>query len=97
MEAIHQTYAALLSMLTLNSAHREHLRAVRGLTDEQIEGFGFKSTPSSRVCRTLTERLVKQGCTVKGVPGFYINDYGKWTIKFYDRTSGSSLSGRSTV
>jgi len=88
VEAIHQTYTSLLSMLTLNSAHREHLRTVRGLTDEQIEGFGFKSTPFPRMCRTLTERLVKQGCTIRGVPGFYINDYGKWTVKFYNRTSG---------
>lgn len=88
VETIHQTYTALLSMLTLNSKHREHLRTVRGLTDEQIEGFGFKSTPPSRMCHTLTERLIKQGCTVKGVPGFFINDYGKWTVKFYNRTSG---------
>ncbi len=88
VEAIHQTYTALLSMLTLNSAHREHLRTARGLTEEQIEGFGFKSTPSARMCRTLTERLIKQGCMIQGVPGFYINDYGKWTVKFYERTSG---------
>jgi len=88
METIHETYSVLLSMLTLNSAHREHLRTVRGLTDEQIAGFGFKSTPSSRMCRTLTERKVKQGCVIKGVPGFYINDYGKWMVKFYNRTSG---------
>ena len=29
-----------------------------------------------------------QGCVVAGVPGFYINDCGKWTVKFYTRTSG---------
>ena len=85
---IHRTYSALLSLLTLTSAHREHLRAARGLTDEQIERFGFKSTPPSRMCRTLTERLKRMGCTIQGVPGFYINDYGKWTVKFYQRTSG---------
>lgn len=85
---IHRTLTALLSLLTLTPAHREHLRTVRGLTDDEINGFGFKSTPPPRLCRTLTERLIKQGCRVQGVPGFYVNDYGKWTVKFYQRTSG---------
>lgn len=31
---------------------------------------------------------MKQGCRVQGVPGFYVNDYGKWTVKFYNRTAG---------
>ena len=87
-QEIHRTLTALLSLLTLTPAHREHLRTVRGLTDDDIDGFGFKSTPPSRLCRTLTERLIKQGCRVQGVPGFYVNDYGKWTVKFYTRTSG---------
>ena len=87
-EEIHRTLTALLSLLTLTPAHREHLRTVRGLTDNDIDSFGFKSTPTSRLCRTLTQRLINQGCRVQGVPGFYVNDYGKWTVKFYTRTSG---------
>ena len=87
-QEIHRTLTALLSPLTLTPVHREHLHTVRGLTDEEIDSFGFKSTPPSRLCRTLTERLIQQGCRVQGVPGFYINDYGKWTVKFYTRTSG---------
>ena len=87
-DEIHLTFSALLSMLTLNSAHREHLRTVRGLTDEQIKGYGFKSTPPPRMCRALTQQLIQWGYTVQGIPGFYINDYGKWTVKFYQRTSG---------
>lgn len=85
---IHRTLTALLSLLALSPAHREHLRTVRGLTDEQIKSLGFKSTPPSKLCRPITERLIKQGCRVHGVPGFYVNDYGKWTVKFYTRTSG---------
>ena len=85
---VHQTYSMLMSMLTLSPAHREHLRVVRGLTNEQIEQFGFKSTPSPYICQSLTERLMKQGCTVQGIPGFYLNDRGQWTVKFYKRTSG---------
>lgn len=87
-QEIHRTLTALLSLLTLTPEHREHLRSVRGLTDEDIERFGFKSTPPSQKCRPLTESLIRQGCRVRGVPGFYVNDYGKWTVKFYTRTSG---------
>lgn len=87
-EEIHRTLTTLLSLLTLTPAHREHLRTVRGLTDEDIDGFGFKSTPPSQLCRPLTQRLIQAGCRVQGVPGFYVNNYGKWTVKFYTRTSG---------
>ena len=85
---VHQTYSMLLSMLSLTPAHQEHLRIERGLTMEQIEQFGFKSTPPTYLCRSLTERLMAQGCTVQGVPGFYVNDSGHWTMKFSQRTAG---------
>ena len=87
-QAIHQTLSMLFSMLSLTPKHRAHLREVRGLTDDQIERFGFKSTPPPYLCRSITERLMKQGCTVKGVPGFYVNDKGQWTVKFHQRTAG---------
>lgn len=38
-EEIHRTLTALLSLLTLTPAHREHLRTARGLTDGEIDGF----------------------------------------------------------
>ena len=85
---IHRTLTALMSLLTLTPAHREHLRTVRGLTDDDIASFGFKSTPPVQMCRALTERLIKQGCRVQGIPGFYVDKCGKWTVKFYTRTSG---------
>ena len=87
-QILHQTYSMLLSMLSLSPGHRKHLKEVRGLTDEQIDAFGFKSTPPPYLCRSLTDRLIKQGCTVQGVPGFYLNDKGSWAVKFYQRTSG---------
>lgn len=87
-QEIHQTLSMLLSMLPLSPAHREHLRTARGLSDEQIEQFRLKSTPSSSLCRPLTNRLMRAGCKVEGVPGFYVDDYGRWTVKFYTRTSG---------
>ncbi len=86
---IHQTYSLLLGMLNLTPAHRAHLRSEkRGLTDEQIDRFGFKSTPPYFLCRSLTERLMKQGCTVEGVPGFYLHEKGYWTVRFSSRAAG---------
>lgn len=89
IQEIHQTLSLMLNMLTLTSSHRAHLRSPkRGLTDEQIDQMGFKSTPPPFLCRSITDRLIKQGCTVQGVPGFYLDDSGRWTVKFYTRTSG---------
>jgi len=88
VQEVHQTLSMLLSMLTLIPAHRTHLQSVRGLSDDEITRFGFKSTPPSFLCRSLTNRLVKAGCRVQGVPGFYVDDNGCWTVKFHQRTSG---------
>ena len=90
---IHQTYSMLLEMLTLSKKHREHLRTVRGLTDEQIAERGYKSTPPFYLCRKLTERLLEKGCTVQGVPGFYQKD-GHWTVKFYTKIAGILIPAR---
>lgn len=87
-QEIHRTLTALLSLLTLTPEHREHLRSVRGLTDDEIERLGFKSTPPPKSCQSLTRRLLDRGCRVRGVPGFYVNDYEKWSVKFYQRTAG---------
>lgn len=84
---IHQTLSLLLAMLGLSDSHREKLRE-RGLTDEQIAALGYRSTPPPYLCASYTERLLKQGCTVQGVPGFYQNGDGKWTVKFHKRTAG---------
>ena len=88
VQEVHQTLSMLLSMLTLIPAHRAHLQSVRGLSDDEITRFGFKSTPPPFLCRSLTNRLVKAGCKVQGVPGFYVDDNGCWTVKFHQRTSG---------
>lgn len=95
LQVIHHTLSALMEILTLTPTHRQHLRTKRGLTDEQIDRYGFKSTPPPYLCRSITERLMSQGCTVQGVPGFYVNDAGKWTVKFHQRTSGILIPIRS--
>ena len=60
-QEIHRTLSAMLSMLALTPVHREHLRIKRGLTDAQIDRFGFKSTPPPLLCGTITKRLMEQG------------------------------------
>ena len=87
IQQLHQTFTALLSMLTLSEKHRQALRN-RGLSDERINSLGYKSTPPTYLCRSYAERLMRQGGTVQGVPGFYLGSDGKWTVKFHPRTAG---------
>lgn len=94
-QEIHHTFTTIMSALSLTPAHREHLRSKRGLTDAQIDQFGFKSTPPPEFCRILARQLAEFGYRVQGVPGFYIDGYGKWTIKFHRRTSGILIPIRS--
>ncbi len=89
----HNTYSALLSMLTLSKEHREHLQTVRGLPDEQIEKMGYKSTPPFYMCRSLANRLLERGCELEGVPGFYQKD-GQWTIASSTYTAGILIPAR---
>lgn len=60
---------------------------VRGLTEQQIDELGYKSTPPFYLCRKLAGQLLEKGCTLQGVPGFYQKD-GHWTVKFYTKTAG---------
>ena len=86
-ESVNRTLIALLSMLKLSELHRAHLRDKRGFTDEQIKQLGFKSTPPFYMRRQIADRLIEQGYTVEGVPGFYMKD-GKWMVNFSTATAG---------
>lgn len=84
---IHKTLSALLSLLKLSDEHREHLKAVRCLTDSQIDRIGFKSTPPFYMCDKIARTLLANGCTLQGVPGFYKKN-GIWTVQFCSYTKG---------
>ena len=89
-EQIHQTYAKLFSMLTLSQLHRDNLIS-RGLTHKQIEQYGFRSTPTDRIER-YPYMLIEQGCTLRGVPGFYFDETNqKWKMKMNARCSGTII------
>lgn len=81
-----KTYTMLFSMLILSDTHKQNLLN-RGFTEEQIERNGYKSTPVFGF-RKLTKKLIEAGCTVKGVPGFYQEEDGEWSIHFSNNSSG---------
>jgi hypothetical protein len=77
-DTINQTYSMLLSLLNLANPHREHLLA-RGLSQEQITEFKYKSVPAFGQ-RQLCIKLLQSGCTLDGVPGFF-KENGDWNVK----------------
>lgn len=90
---IHHTYSMLLSYLTLSSKHLQDLKK-RGLTEEQIEEQCYRSTPVFGL-KKLVSRLLEEGCTLEGVPGFYQDKEGSWTMNFSGKNSGYLIPVRS--
>jgi len=78
LEELNKTYNELLKLLSLSSIHKQNLLN-RGLPTEQIESAEYKSTPAVGLKR-ITSHLIEKGCKVKGVPGFYLDDNGDWTM-----------------
>ena len=87
-EEVDRTMRALMEMLSLTERHRKHLHEKRGLTDEQIRYLGLKSTASYKLRHTIPQKLMAQGFKVAGVPGFYMDKNGKWTVNFTTWTAG---------
>ena len=81
-----QTYEMMLSMLKLTDKHIDDL-VRRGLSFEQIQKNGYRSTPAfgfEQIAKVLEEK----GCVIAGVPGFYEKKAGVWTINFKSCCSG---------
>lgn len=85
LEVRDQTYRMLFSLLPLSKTHKENLLA-RGLRDEEIYRYGYKSTPAFGF-RKLTQTLASLGCTMDGVPGFYRKE-GQYMTSFCSSCSG---------
>ncbi|MCI8727981.1 MAG: hypothetical protein HFG66_18150, partial [Hungatella sp.] len=82
-------YREMLKLLKLSFSHKEDLRR-RGLKEEEIsrmEQLGYKSICAEDSV-SIARRLMKSGCDLKGVPGFFINRNGDWEIAFYKKNSG---------
>ena len=74
----HMTYSALLDKLSLAPDHLENLMR-RGLDQATIDRLGYKTTPVVGQA-ALVRRLHDDGVYLAGVPGFFIENDGKWTI-----------------
>lgn len=64
-----RTYKAFLKLLSLAPEHEENLKN-RGLNDEQIKEYGFKSVPAFGKFN-IPDILAREGVTLIGVPPFY--------------------------
>lgn len=91
-EVKHRTYTMLFSLLILAETHKKNLLE-RGFSEEKIEENGYKSTPVFGF-KKLTGKLIAAGCTVKGVPGFYLDEDGEWTVYFNPKSAGYMIPVR---
>lgn len=82
----HKTYTKLLSFLTLAESHEKKLME-RGFSIDCIRKNGYKSTPAFGY-KKLVERLIKEDCIIQGVPGFYQDKNGLWTVSFQAKNAG---------
>lgn len=97
LEKRSQIYQRLIEMLSLSETHRRKLMD-RGLTSNQIEAFHFRSTPVHGT-EGLARRLIKEGYSLAGIPGFYMNQNQNWDIALYRNNQGIlcpaySISGK---
>lgn len=77
-EEISACYYALLKELTLKEEH--HLDLIRrGLDDETIARYRFKSVPTYKEARAICETLYRKHIKMEGVPGFYRNGK-RWAL-----------------
>lgn len=79
-------YQRMLEMLSLSDIHRKALEG-RGLSTAQIEAFRFRSTPVYGT-EGLARKLIQEGYSLAGIPGFFVNARKNWDVAFYRRNSG---------
>ena len=77
------TYTALLAKLSLAPDHRDNLLQ-RGLTGEEIEQLGYKTTPVLGYV-SIAAQLQAEGFYLSGVPGFYRREDDVWTFNHEKR------------
>ncbi len=83
------TYRKLVGLLKLSDCHKKDLER-RGLTEDEIfrmEQLGYRSTRAGDSV-AIARQLIKCGCRLEGVPGFFVNRQGDWEIAFYKKNSG---------
>lgn len=86
-EHIDRCYRALLKKCYLQKRHRENLQN-RGLCDEAIKKYLFRSVPDHRWLVRIISELLDEGFDLLGVPGFYINKNGEISLALYSCMNG---------
>jgi hypothetical protein len=72
-------YEALLNVLNLSHAHKEHLMSPkRGMSGAEIAERGYRTLPD--IGRTAIASRVSSAASVEGVPGFYKHSSGMWCL-----------------
>lgn len=79
VETRHQTYSELLSLLSLASDHEANLLS-RGLSGDAIHANQYRTVPMVGF-RSIARHLQERGCFLEGVPGFYKDKNGSWTLR----------------
>ena len=90
----HAVYLALLNLLSLEADHRQDLLD-RGLTEEQIKQYGFKSMPVGK-SYAIPRELIKKGFSLEGIPGFYTDKSGNWKFRCKDSYKGRTYDANMT-
>ncbi|MCD8110866.1 MAG: hypothetical protein LUE14_12380 [Clostridiales bacterium] len=80
VEELDRTYRAMLGFLALKKQDRADL-VRRSLADAEIRAGLFASTPydTTGICR----KLLKAGCVLEGVPGFFMNADNEWQLNVF--------------
>ncbi len=86
LEVRDAVYRRLLSFLSLSEPHKKALKR-RGMTEAQIAEFELCSTPAYGT-ENLARKLILEGYSLAGIPGFFVNSRRNWDIAFYRRNKG---------
>ncbi len=81
IDVLDHTYRAFLAELTLSEKNKNGLLA-RGFSEDDIESLNYRTFPnkSNIDFENLCKKLLVNGCTLKGVPGFFKTNKGAWTF-----------------
>lgn len=79
-EVLDRAYRLLLAALPLSDRHLLHLLTVRGLSPEAVAIAEYRTMPASPVRRELAAEAVARELSPDGVPGFWQQPDGSWTL-----------------
>lgn len=75
----HEAFNAMLRHLVLSDKHRDNLMG-RGLSPERVRRNMYRSLPESESARRFLAGMLSDFYDLDGIPGFFRNNRGDWTI-----------------